>query len=358
MRKSIATVIALALNFAALTAGSPRRVQAYSRSYSELVAVDPGIPAYRPQAVTPPSGAGYTLSDGSVQIMGFDDMQGIIESLDGIFVQSHSGVRFTYIGVNNLAALHALIFDATAFAPVGTEFMSVAGAPYRAIVHGEPYGIRIAHGSLNPRARLSPLAIIVNSNNPLVNLTTDQVAHIFTTGGRKADIVTWGQLGVKGELGNSEIHPCGLPESDHYPSEDATFGEYMFSRKFGGHASANYRMLRTYSDVARTVSQDARAIGITTFNRVTPDVKVLGIIAGDWAAPSRGSAEDIRAGVYPYDRYLYLYIRRLPGQPVDPFVKEYLRLVLSREGQTAIANELHGYLPLNARDVAEELGRL
>ncbi len=133
----------------------------------------------------------------------------------------------------------------------------------------------------------------------------------------------------------------------------------MFLRKLGGgHSARNYEILSNYADVVKKVSEDPQAIGITAFNRVSADVKVLSVIANDWAKPSRITTDEIVAGKYPYDRYLYIYVRRVPRQPIDPFVKEYLRLVLSREGQEAIAAEAHGYLPLNAREVAEELGRL
>src|SRR4029077_5383776 len=120
----------------------------------------------------------------------------------------------------------------------------------------------------------------------------------------------------------------------------------------------NYQMLPNYSDVVKRVSEDPQAIGIAALNRVTPDVKCVVIAAGDYAAPSHGTAAEIVGGNYPYDRYLYLYVRRVPGQPIDPFVKEYLRLALSREGQQAIAAESHGYLPLNSNEVATELSKL
>jgi phosphate transport system substrate-binding protein len=64
------------------------------------------------------------------------------------------------------------------------------------------------------------------------------------------------------------------------------------------------------------------------------------------------------SGNYPYDRYLYIYIRRAPGEPLYPFVKEYLRLVLSRDGQQAIALALPEYLPLNVREIKEELAKI
>jgi phosphate transport system substrate-binding protein len=53
-----------------------------------------------------------------------------------------------------------------------------------------------------------------------------------------------------------------------------------------------------------------------------------------------------------------IYIRRIPGEPIDPFVKEYLRMVLSREGQQAIAAALPKYLPLNAHEINDELAKL
>jgi phosphate transport system substrate-binding protein len=41
------------------------------------------------------------------------------------------------------------------------------------------------------------------------------------------------------------------------------------------------------------------------------------------------------------------FIDRAPGRPVDPAVREFLRYVLSREGQRALIEET-GYLPLGA----------
>ena len=75
-------------------------------------------------------------------------------------------------------------------------------------------------------------------------------------------------------------------------------------------------------------------------------------------AYSRASAEDVVAGTYPLDWPLYIYVRRSPGRPIDPFVREYLRLVLSREGQQAVANTPQAYLPLNSGEVAAELAKL
>jgi phosphate transport system substrate-binding protein len=226
-------------------------------------------------------------------------------------------------------------------------------------VKAPTYAIRIAHGAVAGDAKLSPLVFIVHPSNPIERLSPAQLLHIFTVGGRAPDIVWWKQAGVKGPAGDREIQSYGLPESDHYPSEDLGFGVYLFRDKWGlAHNARNYRMQQTYADVTQRVSEDPAGIGITTVNRVSSGVKVIGITPGEWGTPMRGSKEDVQSGRYPYDRFVYVYVRRLPGQPVDPFVKEYLRMALSKEGQDAIAADSKGYLPLNAAEISAELAKL
>jgi phosphate transport system substrate-binding protein len=102
-------------------------------------------------------------------------------------------------------------------------------------------------------------------------------------------------------LENREIHPCGLPWSDHYPSEDFSVGEYMFGRKLGGGEPVlNYNMFPTYTEVINNVNADRLSIGITALNQVTREVKVVGIIGSDLGGSRRGSAEDIRSGRYAF----------------------------------------------------------
>jgi phosphate transport system substrate-binding protein len=276
-----------------------------------------------------------------------------------LYAKTHPGTRFKYVPGNLLAPQHALIFGETAFAPIGMEFSSSLGSAYRAQVHAPYFSVRIAHGAVDSDAKLSPLVFIVNKTNPIANLSPDQLLHIFTVGGRSPDIVQWKQAGVKGELEEREIHSYGLPESDHYPSEDPGFGVYLFRDKWGmNHNARNYQMQRTYAEVTRKVIEDPAGIGVTTLNRITKEVKVIGVTAGDWGRPMVGTRQDISTGRYPFDRFLYVYARRLPGQPIEPFVKEYLRMILSKEGQQAIASDSKGYLPLNPTELATELSKL
>ena len=71
-----------------------------------------------------------------------------------------------------------------------------------------------------------------------------------------------------------------------------------------------------------------------------------------------GTEQEVASGRYPLDRSVDLAIRRVPGKPLDPFVKEYMRLILSREGQAIVAAEADGYVPLNATQIADERAKL
>jgi phosphate transport system substrate-binding protein len=314
---------------------------------------------YQPQPALPQKDAGYLLADDTIRIVGWDDLSSIFDQLNALYAKSHPGAKFLYVPGNLIAPQHSLIFGETAFAPIGMEFSSNLNSAYRALVKAPAYGIRIAHGAVGSTAKLSPLVFIVHPSNPIERLSPSQLLHIFTVGGRAPDIVLWKQAGVKGEPGEQEIHSYGLPESDHYPSEDPGFGVYLFRDKWGlAHNARNYQMQPTYADVTTKVSKDPAGIGITSLNRVRADVKVVGITAGDWGNPMVGSRDDVVSGRYPFDRFLYIYVRRVPGQPIDPFVKEYLRLVLSKQGQETIASDAKGYLPLNPTELASELAKL
>jgi phosphate transport system substrate-binding protein len=65
---------------------------------------------------------------------------------------------------------------------------------------------------------------------------------------------------------------------------------------------------------------------------------------------------DIASGRYPLERCLSLYVNRRPRQPLDPLLKEFLKIVLSREGQALVQKD--HYLPLTAKMVAEERAKL
>jgi phosphate transport system substrate-binding protein len=90
---------------------------------------------------------------------------------------------------------------------------------------------------------------------------------------------------------------------------------------------------------------------------VTPDVKVVPISEDDHGAFVPPTLQAVASHTYPLSRYVYIFVNRPPGKPLEPKVKQFLQLVLSREGQQVVADE-GVYIPLTAEVVREELLKL
>jgi phosphate transport system substrate-binding protein len=329
--------------------------------------VDPNLPEYHSQPVPPPHDRGYVMPDGSVRIVGFDDMAGMVAKWDQEFSRTHPGVKFTPILKGNGTAIPAITYDIAAFAPEGGGATLLELLPYEKIYGSkkDPVAaliIRIGHGSLNPAAKMSPLGIVVNKSNPIKSLTEGQVASIFSTGSGTGDVTNWSQIGMGGDLADKPIHPTGLYWDAYQRPEDPNMGEYMMFRKMGtfpGYVfTQNYEQYVHYSDVVKKVASDPLAIGIIALNKADSSVRVVPLVGSDGHTLTTGSVRDLTSNRYPYGRDLYIYIRREPGTPFDPLVQEYMRLILSRRGQEIIAQDAKGYLPLNAEDVKIELDKL
>jgi phosphate transport system substrate-binding protein len=329
--------------------------------------LDANLPEYQPQPVPSPHDHGYIMPDGSLRIVGFDDMAGMVAKWDEEFTKTHPSIKFTPILKGNGTAIPAITYDMAVFAPEGGGAMLLELLPYEKIYGSkkDPVAaliIRVGHGSLNPAAKMSPLGVIVNKSNAIKSLTKEQVASIFGTGSGNGDVTNWGQMGMAGNLADKPIHPTGLYWDAYNRPEDQYMGEYMMYRQMGPFPGAvftqNYEQYLHYSDVVKKVAGDPLAIGIVALNKVDASVRVVPLVESDGHTLSTGSAQDLVADRYPYPRDLYIYIRREPGTPFGQLVKEYMRLVLSKQGQEAIAQDAKGYLPLTAEEVKAELDKL
>jgi phosphate transport system substrate-binding protein len=338
-----------------------------AQSGGRMALVDSHLPEYHPQPVAMPKDHGYIMPDGSIRIVGFDDMAGMVGKWDQEFMRTHPGIKITPILKGNGTAIPSITYDMAAFAPEGGGATLLELLPYEKIYGSkkDPVAaliIRVAHGSLNPAAKLSPLGIIVNKSNPIKSLTIEQVASMFSTGSGTGDVTGWSQIGMGGDLAGKPIHPAGLYFDAYQRPEDPNMGEYMMYRKMGkfpGYVFApNYEQFLHYDDVVKKVAGDPLAIGIVALNKLNASVREVPIVGYDGHTLTTGTVADLIADRYPYDRDLYIYIRREPGTPFEPLVQEYMRLILSKMGQEAIAQDPKGYLPLSAEDVKVELEKL
>lgn len=307
------------------------------------------LPHFKPAPLHLPEGAPYQNADGVMRIIGYNDMQGMLARINALFQRIHPEFKFELILKGTRTAPGALARGASLLAPMGAEFSGTALAEYVKQTGTAPVMFKVAHDSLNPAALSAPLAIFVGAQNPLPRISMEQLPRVFAVS--QHGVATWGQLGLGGDWASRPIHLCGLAPS-------TALGTLMQHRLGGSPFANGFTAFLQSRDAVACVAADPLAIGFAAINRGVPGVRVVPLSEREGDASSSGTQEDIVANRYPLDRHLLVYLRTDTQQKVDPVAREYLRLMLSPEGQQAIANEGLGYLPLNARECAEELRRL
>jgi phosphate transport system substrate-binding protein len=253
-----------------------------------------------------------------------------------------------------------------------------------------PLELSVATGDYEKRGALWPAAIVVNKNNPITQLTMDQLDRIFgseRTGGwdvgnnpthdilftseyarsRDTNIRTWGQLGLTGDWANKEIQTYGYAA----PGFEVYFERKLFHwvDKWNGNlrdyvepkeAEAGEKGKAVTSlQMLDDLSKDKYGIGwVAMFHAENyPNLKALAIAAKQGGPYIAYTPENVANRSYPLTRDAYFYVNREPGRPLDPKVREFMRFVLSREGQQIIAHTGFFY-PLPADYLQEQLRKL
>ena len=110
--------------------------------------------------------------------------------------------------------------------------------------------------------------------------------------------------------------------------------------------------------MVQSVGSDRYAIGYSGIGYATSGVRALPISdeKKNGGAPFAATYENALSGKYPLSRYLYVYINKDPKKPVEPLTREFLKFVLSKEGQEIVVKD--GFLPLTAKMEIEETSKL
>ena len=188
---------------------------------------------------------------------------------------------------------------------------------------------------------IDALAVYVHKDNPIEKLTIPEVDAIFSSTrkcGLKHDISTWGEAGVTGSLANKSIQMYGRN------SVSGTYGFFKKKALCKGDFKSSVNEQPGSASVVQSVSASLNGIGYSGMGYKTAGVKMLPLAkkpGGKYIPINHDTAID---GSYPLARILYVYINKAPNKPLDPVVKEFLTLVLSKQGQKGVAKD--GYIPL------------
>lgn len=249
---------------------------------------------------------------------------------------------------------------------------------YERMKNCDPVEIAAVTGSYDVGGWENSYTILVNSDNPIKGITMEQLDGVFgaerdggwvgtnwrpdLARGPEKNIRTWGQLGLTGEWADKPIHVYGfslryntavtfcdlvLKGSDKWNEKIHAYGNYM--------APDGKRYVEA-DQITGAIGQDKYAIGFNRFRGERPNVRRIPV--GDGNGPLvEDTIDNLQNGTYPLLTQVYFYTTVLPGQKMDPMVKEFLRFILSQEGQAEVQRD-GKYLPLNADMVREQLKKL
>lgn len=339
---------------------------------------------------------------GGLRVAG-SELKGNVELLvEGFKKFQPDAVVSTNFMTSSEGALGLMFAGTSDVAPMGDDAKIQDQMPFYNTFHYVPTEISIATGGFDQRGTLFAWAIIVNKDNPLTKLSMEQLDRIFgseRTGGweiganadnnllftgkyargAETNIRKWGQLGLTGEWADKEIQTYGYTAPGFATSFERivmhwsvkwnpNFKEYVEQKEAttdtAGIAVNSQRMYEA-------LERDKYGIGWGALMHVygtcvnpdgtkCPGYRGLKVIALSRTADSPAialTADNVKNRSYPLIRDAYIYVNKPPGRPMDPKVREFIRFVLSREGQE-IVQKAGVYTPLPAAYIREQLKKL
>src|SRR5690606_8669665 len=187
------------------------------------------------------------------------------------------------------------------------------------------------------------LAVYVNKDNPIQGLSIAQVDGIFSATrkcGAEADITSWGQVGLTGTWANRDFTLYSRN------AVSGTYGYFKDEALCKGDFKASINEQPGSATVVQGVSESLNGIGYSGIGYVTSGVRAIPLAVKEGAPFAPADAEHALDGSYPLARTLFVYINKHPNRKLNPLQAEFLKMVLSKQGQEVVVRD--GYIPLPA----------
>jgi phosphate transport system substrate-binding protein len=321
----------------------------------------------------PPPYHPHTRVSGVIRIWGHgaydrkrDFIGALVRAWERGFRRFQPGVRFENHLVGTAAAIGSIYTGRGDLALMGREIWPPEVVAFKEVYGYPPTRVDVVTGSLNVRNRDYALVVFVHRGNPIRGLTLAQLHSIFgvETGPGVRAPRKWGDLGLTGSWRDRPIHLYGLPIARGFARffEQRVFnGDRLWRptlREFadlkgsrGGASDGGQRMLDA-------MAKDPDSIGYAGLLYHNPEVRPVALAARPGEPYVEPTRQTVMDHAYPLTRMIAMYLNRVPGKPVDPKLAEFLRYVLSREGQEAVLAKGRGYLPILAPSAAHQLSKL
>lgn len=304
----------------------------FAVSLSAQIRVDPELKPY----------AQVSGVSGNVNSIGSDTLNNLMTLWAEGFRSVYPNVNIQIEGKGSSTAPVALIEGTAQLGPMSREMKGSEIDQFEKKYGYKPLEIKVA---------IDALAIYTHKDNPIKSLSLPEADAIFSStyrlGGKP--ITTWGEVGLTGSFANRPISLFGRN------SASGTYGFYKDVALGGGDFSTRVKEQPGSSAVVQGVASDLYAMGYSGIGYKTSGVTAIAIAQRPGAKAFDPTPENCLSGDYPLARFLYIYVNKNPGRPMDKLTAEFLRFVLSRQGQEVVVKD--GYFPLPS-SIAEEVKQL
>ena len=301
---------------------------------SAVAAVDPSIPSY-----TKTTGVSGNLSS-----VGSDTLANLMTLWAEEYKRLYPNVNIQIQAAGSSTAPPALTEGTANLGPMSRKMKDVELQAFEEKYGYKPTAVPVA---------VDALAIFVHKDNPIKGLTMAQVDAIFSAtrlcGGAK-DIKTWGDLGLTGDLANKPVQLFGRN------SVSGTYGYFKEEALCKGDYKANVNEQPGSASVVQSISSSLNGIGYSGIGYKTASVRTVALAKKEGGEFVEDNEANALNGSYPLSRFLFVYVNKAPNKPLAPLEAEFVKLVLSKQGQEVVVKD--GYIPLPAKVAAKALADL
>jgi phosphate transport system substrate-binding protein len=281
---------------------------------------------------------------GKLKSVGSDTLLHEMELWAEGFKSIYPNVAIEIDGRGSNTAPPALLSGEAQLGPMSRQMTPDELAAFEAKYGYKPTAVLVA---------IDALAIYVNENNPIQCLTLEQLERVFAAdprGGGGKSARTWGDLGATGEWAATPISLYG---------RNGLSGTNKFFRQNvlgGGDFKDTVKQQGGSEAVVHAVQGERGAIGYSGIGYKTEGVRAVPVSAGPEKKCYEASFDNTYTRKYPLARGLYVYLLKNPKAPIDTLSGEFIKYILSKDGQAQAKKG--GYYPITRNIREHELTRL
>jgi phosphate transport system substrate-binding protein len=297
-------------------------------AFAQAIKIDEALPEYQP----------VSGISGKLASIGSDTLNNLMTFWGEDFKKMYPAVTVEIEGKGSSTAPPALISGTAQIGPMSRKMKAEEVDAFEKKYGYKPRLVAVA---------IDALAVYVHKDNPIQSLTLQQVDAIFSSTRKRGgqDISNWGQLGLTGEWAKKPISLYGRN------SASGTYGFFKELSMKNGDYKGSVKEQPGSASVVQGVENELGGVGYSGIGYKTSGVRAVPI--ADRAGPIEATQPNAETFTYPISRYLYIYINVNPSSGPDPLVREFVRFILSKNGQDDTVKD--GYYPLPAKKAEEFL---